>query len=248
MNVIRGIYRMGMTLFALSVSALLMLGVAWLPLRIRGVRLAAWVAHGLARFLLWLYRVRFICTAVDRQTLRQHEGFIFPNHLSFMDVLLLTAVWPMRFVSMKELRSWPLIGWIAIAIDTVFVNRADKTSRQETRRQLAQEISHYPPIVLFPEGHISNSGELLPFRFGAFEIVTQGSVPFLPCAILYQPLAVVGWTDEPLLTALWRVSRYKGPYVAELKVLPVIRPLATDDPQQLAQQTHASINAVLHAH
>ncbi len=245
MDLIRGVYRMSMALLALAVSAMLMLAVAWVPLRLRGVRLSAWIAHGLARFLLWLYRVRFICTAVDRQALRQHEGFVFPNHLSFMDVLLLTAVWPMRFVSIRELRRWPLVGWIAIAIDTVFVNRADKTSRQQTRQQLAQEVSHYPPVVLFPEGRISNNGELQPFRFGAFEIVTQGEVAFLPCAIRYQPLAVVGWTDEPLLTVLWRVSRYPGPYVAELKVLPAVRPLVTDDPQQLARQTHAAINAAL---
>ncbi len=149
MELIRGVYRMSVALLMLAVGALLMLAVAWAPLRLRGVRLPAWVAHGLARFLLWLYHVRFICTAVDRQTLRQHEGFVFPNHLSFMDALLLMAVWPVRFVSMKELRRWPLVGWIAMAIDTVFVDRADKTSRQEARQRLAQEISHYPPPLCY---------------------------------------------------------------------------------------------------
>lgn len=243
METIRGLYRMSVTLLALLVSTLIILALSWLPLRVRGVRLAAWPAHGLARFLVRLYRVRLTCPDADR--LRQHRGFIFPNHLSFFDIVLLASIWPVRFVSMAELRRWPLVGWIALAIDTVFVDRADKKSRQEARQRLAQALSLYPPIVLFPEGGISNSGALQPFRYGAFEIAVQGSVPFLPCVFVYERWDVVGWTDEPLLTALWRAARFGHPFNAQLRVLRAVRPLPTDSPQQLALETHGAMNAVL---
>lgn len=240
---IRGFFRLGITLLAILLGTLVILALAWLPLRVRSVRLAAWPAHWLARFLVRLYRVHLHCP--DAEKLRQHQGFIFPNHLSFFDIVLLMSIWPVRFVSMAELRRWPLIGWIAGAIDTVFVDRADKRSRQEARQQLAKELSLFPPIVIFPEGRISNSGTLQPFRYGAFEIAVQSGAPFLPCVFQYERWDVVKWTDEPLLTVLWRVARFNGSFVAQLKVLRVVRPLPTDDPKELAVETHKGMNAIL---
>jgi len=243
MRLIRGIFRLTLSFLAIGFGTIIILLLAPLPLRVRGVRLAAWPVWGLVHFLIALFDVHFTCE--EPQKFRQQNGFIFPNHLSYMDVLLLMYIWPVRFVSMAELRSWPFIGWIAIAVDTVFVNRADKESRREARQQLSDNVAHYPSIVLFPEGGISNSGELQPFRYGAFEIAVQGSVSYLPCVFLYDRLDIIGWTDEPLLTALWRLATHSGPIQARLYALRPIHPTPDDDPQQLALETHGAMKAVL---
>ncbi len=243
MQTIRGVFRLTVSFLAIAISTLLILLLAWVPVRIRGLRLASWLVYGLANFLAFLFTVRFTCT--DAERLRQHSGFIFPNHLSFVDIVLLLTVWPVRFVSMAELRSWPFIGWMAMAADTVFVDRSDKTSRNVARQQLAKQVSRHPAVVLFPEGGISSSGELQPFRYGAFEIAVEGSLPFIPCVFVYERLDVVGWTDEPLLTALWRLSRFGDPLVATLHVLRIVQPVPGDDPKRLALETHGAMNAVL---
>lgn len=243
MQTVRGLYRLSVSFLAIALSTLLILALAWVPLRIRGVRLTSWFIVGLARFLAKLYRVNFTCTHPER--LQQHSGFIFPNHLSFMDIVLLLTIWPVRFVSMAELRAWPFIGWIATAVDTVFVDRSEKSSRHGVRQRLLEDVAHDPAIVLFPEGGISTSGELQPFRYGAFEIAVQGNVPFIPCVFVYERLDVVGWTDEPLLTALWRISRFGGPLRATLHLLRGVQPVPGDDPKQLALETHGAMSWVL---
>ena len=243
MHILRGAVRFILVILVLAGGTVLILAVAWLPLRVRGTKPGGWLASGIARYLVRLFDIAV--EPVEDHKILGHTGLIFPNHLSFMDILLLMRLRPVRFVSMAELRRWPFVGWIAMAVDTVFVNRGDMESRQETRQQLAGQDSFNPPIVLFPEGKISMSGELLPFRYGAFEVAVEGKVPFLPCVIVYEPLPIVGWTDETLLQALWRVACYRGQVRARLIPLHVIHPQADDDPKQLASQTHGAMTAVL---
>lgn len=237
-----GMVRLLLAMGSLGVGTVLIVGTSWLPLRIRGIRLGGWLAMALAWWLARLFRVRLRCD--EQARLRSHVGLIFPNHLSFLDIILLISIWPVRFVSMKEVRRWPFVGQIAAAIDTVFVDRGDRASRQATRQLLAGQAAYYPAIVLFPEGKISVKGTLQPFRYGAFEVAIQGELSFLPCVIGYKPLSVVGWTDEPLLTALWRMARFTGPIHATLHVLPAVRPRLGDDPQRLAEETYAAMLAV----
>lgn len=49
------------------------------------------------------------------------------NHVSWLDIVLLLATCNCRFVSKADVRHWPLIGRLAAAADTLFVER---TSRQ----------------------------------------------------------------------------------------------------------------------
>ncbi|MEZ4641134.1 MAG: lysophospholipid acyltransferase family protein [Chloroflexota bacterium] len=243
MHILRGIWRVLLSFVAVGLVTVVVVMTAWIPVRIQDVRLGAWMVSKLAQFLARLFQVQFECP--DAHKIRQHTGLIFPNHLSFFDAVLLMSVCPVRFVSMAELRSWPFIGWIAIAVGTVFVNRDNKASRQVAREQLAHQDSYFPAIVLFPEGHISDTGELMPFRYGAFEVAVSGGLPVMPCVFTYDPLPVVGWTDESLLTALWRVATYGGPIQSRLQVLRVVQPRPDDDAKQLALEMHGAMTAVL---
>ncbi len=67
--------------------------------------------------------------------------------------MLLVDILPTRFLAKAEVKQWPFIGWIGTAVDTVFVNRKDKTSREQARQSITA-LDHYPPIVIFPEGGI----------------------------------------------------------------------------------------------
>lgn len=194
MGWLRGVWRIGVMGLILGVGTAVILLAAWIPVRKNGVRLCAWPITGMARLFTRLFNIDV--EVREPEKFRQHHGFVFPNHASFLDIILLIHILPMRFVSSSYVREWPFIGWIGRAVDTVFVDRDDKSSRQATRETLAA-ISHYPPIALFPEGGIWGMEKPLhPFRYGAFEIVAAGSVPFLPCVLLYEPLETIYWGDE----------------------------------------------------
>jgi 1-acyl-sn-glycerol-3-phosphate acyltransferase len=243
MSFLRGIGRLTVFALALAFGTLVVLATAWLPVRVRGVRLSAWPTTTLSRFFTRLFNVQFTCEEAEK--IRQHQGFIFPNHNSFLDIILLLHIVPMRFLAKAEVRRWPFIGWIATAVDTVYVNRGDRTSRTAARDAIAN-TGHYPPVALFPEGGIFVPADVLhPFRYGAFEIAVQGEIPFMPVVFLYEPLDVVFWGDESLMTAVWRFASYPGPIQARLYTLHVVHPRPDDPPQQLALEAHGAMDAVL---
>ena len=243
MSLLRGGWRITILTLILALGTIVILAIAWIPVSIRGIRLGAWPITIMARMMLRLFNIQVNYANMDR--FETHQGFIFPNHTSPIDVVVLVAIIPMRFLAKIEIRSWPFIGWIATAVGTVFVNRSDKESRQLAREALLL-VNHYPPIVLFPEGGIlAPCGVLHPFRFGAFEIAAKNETPFMPLAIRYDPLEIAYWGDESLWDAIWRLASYDRPLLVELQPLRLIHPTVTDDPRHLALETHGAVEAVL---
>lgn len=243
MNYLRGIWRISVIAIVLALTTLVILSLAWQPKRIKGVRLAAWPITFLAHFFIRLFNIQMTCEEAEK--IRQHHGFIFPNHTSILDIVLLVAILPTRFLAKAEVKGWPFIGWIGTAVDTVFVNREDKASREQARQSITQ-LDHYPPVVIFPEGGIFEPADTLhPFRYGAFEIAVQSGVPFIPCVFLFEPLDIAFWGDEPLFTAVWRLASRPGPVHARLFLLRTIQPTPQDNARQLALETHGAMKAIL---
>ena len=242
MSWIRGYYRLFFCGLTLGMAGWLIIMASWLPGRIKDIRLSMWVTQGVVRLVLLILNVRVHCSEPEK--VQRHEGFVFGNHVSYLDILTLVSVTPVRFLAKEEVRTMPIIGRIAQAIGCVFVKREDKKSRAEAREALAQ-VDRFPPVVLFVEGKRGPGHELLPFRYGAFEIVTQGSAPFLPCVIRYDRPEVAIWhRSENIMNALWRLARRSGPIRAEIIPLAVVEPTPADDPVQLSLATHAEMTAV----
>jgi 1-acyl-sn-glycerol-3-phosphate acyltransferase len=218
------------------------------PLRVRGVRLANWVVLGLSHMLCRIFQVRVVCN--EPSALRHHMGFVFPNHLSLLDPLVLLSLWPMRFVAAAEVMRYPIVGWITQSIGTVFVSRQDRDGRKQARGEIvaAMEQDPHPPIVLFPEGRLGPGYSLYPFRYGAFAVAVSKGISYIPCGLRYNPLDVVVWhggQGEKLWNALWRLARNPGPVLAEVIPLAPVFPQPGDDPAQLAMKALSDIAAAL---
>ncbi len=199
--------------------------VGWVPGRVRGARLGGWIVTGMARVVWAVFGVRVRCDGAAR--IRRHRGFVFPNHRSYADIVVLLHLFPVRFLSNHAVRRMPFVGWLAQAMGTVFVNRESQASRAEARRELAEalHVQPHPPLVLFPEGGIGRREGLGPLRRGAFEIAAAGRIPYLLCAIRYSDEAAVRWhTGEPIRRAVWRLARHRGRLDAQVVVLGAVHP------------------------
>ena len=139
----------------------------------------------MARTALFVVGVRVIVN--NRKALVHHEGLVFPNHVSYLDVIVLAGLMPVRFLANHKVRGMPFIGWLARSIETVFVDRDNRKERARARHETAMMLQRqlFPPLALFPEGRIGPGDKLLPLRFGAFKIAGEGSIPFIPLAIQY---------------------------------------------------------------
>jgi 1-acyl-sn-glycerol-3-phosphate acyltransferase len=243
MSWIRGYYRLCLSGLTLGLGGSLIILTSWMPLQIRGFRMPFWIVMFIAGALLKCLNVKVCCP--KRETFRHHQGYVFPNHVSYVEIVVLLSVSPVRFLAKAEVRSWPLIGLMARSIGRVFVKRKDKESRAEAKVALA-EVEAFPPVVLFPEGKRGPGDELLPFRYGAFEIVIQGGQSFLPCVVVYDPLEVAIWQrGELFIKALWRLATYPAAVTSSLIACEAVLAAPDSDPAQLSMETRASMTTLI---
>ena len=241
---IRAAIRMGIYILALILGSILILLLMLIPIRVQGgIRLSALPVMWLARLFLWLFNVRV--ERIHAGRLRNHHGIVVANHLSYMDVILIAGTLPTRFLSATGVRRLPLIGWTAIALDTIFFNRGDHASRAAARDEIIAQLHErdYPPLALFPEGQIGPGDRLQDFRHGSFKIALAEGLPVLPCAIWYDPLSIVHWyqTTDTIPTVVWRLAVSPTPVHARIEFLEPISPTAVDSAESFAAAAEQSI-------
>ena len=118
------------------------------------------------------------------------------NHVSFIDIFILDAVLPCRFVAKKEIASWPVFGFIARGTGTLFIDRSRKRAVLEIADAMA--------------GATGNGLELLPFHPNLFEAAVRSGAQILPVTLRYtldgKPSGLVSYAgDVALFTVLKRI-------------------------------------------
>ncbi len=237
-----GILRLLVGLPFVFFSSLIVVFVSVLPLRLRGTTLAAWLATLSCRVLLRILGVQFECSA--RAKLLAHQGFLFANHSSYTDVFLPMSIRPMRFLAAQEYLAWPFFGWAAKAVGGIGVNRSSTRSRAQSLLSLAK-LERTPPIGLFPEGGIGPLHELQPFYHGVFKLCVEHQIPYALCTIVYERVDVIGWSNEHVAKAIWRLITQTHPQRARLEVLGLHTPDPAANPRQLAVEAHRAVAACL---
>ena len=74
------------------------------------------------------------------------------NHISYVDILVLAAHSPARFVSKAEIADWPLAGTVCRTVDVIFVDRGRRRDVTRVGEQIAEALEAGDPVILFPEG------------------------------------------------------------------------------------------------
>jgi 1-acyl-sn-glycerol-3-phosphate acyltransferase len=111
---------------------------------------------------------------------------VVSNHLSYADILLMSAVRPFVMVAKTEVRDWPLLGWLTAQAGTVYVDRGGKPETYPAvNAAMARAYRSGLPVLFFPEGTTTNGGEVLPFRRGLFHSVLHDAVEVRTAAIHY---------------------------------------------------------------
>ena len=125
------------------------------------------------------------------------------NHESFADIFLISHLpWEMKWLSKEAIFKIPMMGWMMRMAGDIAVRRGDVRSRasalEECRDRLAKGVS----VMIMPEGTRSATGEMQPFRDGAFRLAVE-----LGCPIL--PIAVAG-TRDAIPKGTWLINRARA--------------------------------------
>jgi 1-acyl-sn-glycerol-3-phosphate acyltransferase len=192
--------------FVLTVIALVMLTLVLLPFQLIGI------AFGLRlqRTVPQLYH-RVFCAMVGvrirevGQRSRQAPVLILSNHVSWLDVCVITALAPVVFIAKSEVARWPVFGWLAKLQRTIFIERERRQKTGAATQEIAGRLLGGDAVVLFAEGTSGEGTRILPFRSALIGAVHRA----LGCsthhtAITVQPLslAYVGFRGLPMGRAL----------------------------------------------
>ena len=106
------------------------------------------------------------------------------NHESNLDppVLISALPVPAVYISKKELKWVPLVGWAAGLGGTIFIDRGKRERAIHSIHQAAAEIRGGKTVVIFPEGTRTRTGKLGPFKKGGFAMALDAGVPIVPLA------------------------------------------------------------------
>jgi 1-acyl-sn-glycerol-3-phosphate acyltransferase len=125
-----------------------------------------------------------ICHAVE--TPPAARALIVSNHISWLDIFVINAYMPCRFVAKSEIRDWPLLGWLCEKSGTIFIARGSIRDVRRIFVGLVESIKEGVHVAFFPEGTTVSQGELLPFHANLFEAAIDAHVPVQPYALQYK--------------------------------------------------------------
>lgn len=111
-------------------------------------------------------------------------GLVVSNHLSYLDVLILSAAMPCFFVAKMEIDGWPFFGKAARIGGTIFLDRANRESNISVAKQMTERLKLPIPVLLFPEG-TSTNGHMLPFHSRLIDPATTSGVQITTAAVCY---------------------------------------------------------------
>jgi len=113
------------------------------------------------------------------------------NHVSYLDIVVLSSILPVSFVAKSEVAGWPVFGWLAKLQRTIFIDRRQRGAR-DGRDGMQRRLDVGDDLVLFAEGTSSDGTRVLPFRsalLGATQIRHgRDPVPVQPITITYARL------------------------------------------------------------
>lgn len=113
------------------------------------------------------------------------HGLLVSNHLSYLDVLVLSSITPAIFVAKREIRSWPVLGWFTQLAGTLFIDRERRTHVGPVNAGIQVALERGALVVVFPEGTSSDGRTVLPFKSSLLEPATQPTYPLQAGCIEY---------------------------------------------------------------
>lgn len=136
-----------------------------------------WWAGG----LLWVFgmRVRRVGTPLPGGTM------FVANHLGWVDIVVLHSQHMMGLIAKAEIRGWPLIGWLAKAGESIFLQRGNTHSLSDVMAEMAARLRDGHAVGVFPEAGTRDGRELGPFHARIFTAAVQADAPVQPVALCF---------------------------------------------------------------
>jgi len=106
-------------------------------------------------------------------------AMIMCNHPSYFDVLYNIGKHPAVMVVGHQFKKWPFIGWLAMALNTIWVNRTNPNVRKKVRSDIVETINNGLCVFVCPEGRTSGSHFIHEVKPGLFHDASINQIPIV---------------------------------------------------------------------
>jgi len=178
-----------------------------------------------------------------------NTGLVVSNHISWLDVLLMTHYSHLHFIAKSEVKDWPIIGFLTQLLGTLFIRRENKFQVYRSLPKGQKLLQRGESLMVFPEGTTTHGGTTRAFYPMLFEIAVREAAWVQPIAIRYwahqdtPSIAVPFIDDDGIIGNILKLLIQKKTR-AQVVFLPAIK--ATDyDRKALATLSKANIDRVL---
>jgi lyso-ornithine lipid O-acyltransferase len=209
-----------------------------------------------ARWLPWVYH-RAVCRLLGVKL--KFEGalpiapaLLVSNHVSWLDIPIISAALPLSFIAKREVGTWPFFSALAKLQRTVFIDRDRRHMTGTSRNDIAERLQGGDCLVLFPEGTSSNGRSVQPFKSAFFGAVEGLEISVIPVTLAYkttrglpithrQRPAYAWYGDMDLVPHLWTAIK-QGPLTVTVRFHD---PLVKADRKTMARDAENTVRAAL---
>jgi 1-acyl-sn-glycerol-3-phosphate acyltransferase len=180
---------------------------------------------------------------------RRGGCLIVANHVSWLDIIVLNAIHPSRFIAKSEVNDWPVIGWLTRRCGTVFIERAKRHNTSMVNRQIIRLFEQDVSIGLFPEGTTTDGKQVAPFHSALIQPAIDAGIRIQPMALRYREKdgepgsAAVFVGDMTLAQSIWQILRC--PCQNALVIFTPALNAENADRRVLARAAHTAISGAL---
>ena len=192
----------------------------------RGARLSHRIPVHFHRLFLRLFDIRVAVAGVPPSP--GHPTLVLANHVSWLDIPVMSSLLPLSFIAKHEIAEWPVFGFCARLQRCIFLDRTRKSATAEVKAEVAERLAGGDAIVLFPEGTPGDGNRLLPFRSSLVGAARSALAESAHEEIRLQPLAIAYRRRNGL-----PVTRREMPDIAwygDMELPPHFLACATGDP------------------
>ena len=187
-----------------------------------------------------------------------HAVLFVSNHISWLDIPILSAITPLSFIAKQEVSTWPFVSWLAKLQRSIFVDRNRRASVKETTNAVLGRLDAGERVVLFAEGTSSDGNQVLPFKSSLFAAVEPNGVNanghvLQTVAIVYSRLyglplsrqqrpGIAWYGDMDMLSHAWGVLK-GGPLDVHIRFGVPVSMDIVGNRKKLAEHAHSRVRS-----
>ena len=186
----------------------------------------------------------------------QGSALIVANHVSWLDIVVLSAATPCSFIAKREVGTWPLFGALARLQRSVFIDRQKRHSTGRSRKGIAARLDAGETLVLFAEGTSGDGASVRHFK-SSFFAAANDDTKIVPTTLAYltqwnmmltrrQRPSIAWYGDMDMAPHLWAALK-SGPIAVRVVFHNALDPSHRKQAAKEAEQTiRAGLVSALH--